>query len=297
MIRSKSERNTQIIVNCSLSIMAFLVILPLWLLIAASLSDDDSLITNGYKLIPEVFSLEAYQYLLFKSKDILHSMGISFFITAFGTTLSLVIMPLFAYPLSRKDFVGKNFFTFFVFFTMLFSGGIVPSYMMWIKFFHIKNTIWALIFPNLLMNGFSIIMMKNYFAQNIPTELIEAAKLDGASEFSIYSKVVMPLSLPILATIGLLVGIGYWNDWTNGLYYITDPQYFSLQNLLNRILKNVQYLASSTTITQNSTAGSQLPAISVRMAIAVVGVTPIMVLYPFFQKYFVKGITIGAVKG
>lgn len=297
MVNSKNERIFQFIINFCLIIMIILVIIPIWLLIAGSVTDDSSLVSNGYSLIPKVFSLSAYEYLFFKSKDILHALGISFFITGFGTAVSLVITPLLAYPLSRRDFIARNTISFFVFFTMLFNGGIVPSYIMWTQFFHIKNTVWALIIPNLLMNGFSVIMMKNYFAQNIPVELIEAGKIDGAGEFYIFHKVVLPLSLPIMATIGLLVGIGFWNDWTNGLYYVNDSNFFSLQNLLNRILTNVQFLASSTQISQSGGANMKLPAVSIRMAIAVVGVVPIMTLYPFFQKYFVKGITIGAVKG
>jgi putative aldouronate transport system permease protein len=296
MIKSKSEKVFQLIINTCLIIMVIMVIVPIWLLVAGSFSDDDALIASGYSLIPKVFSLKAYQYLFFKSNDIFHSLGISVFITVVGTGISLVITPLLAYPLSRRDFAARNVISFFVFFTMLFGGGLVPSYMMWTQFFHIKNTIWALIVPSLLMNGFSVIMMKNYFMQNIPIELIEASKIDGAGEFYIFKNVVLPLSLPIMATIGLLVGIGYWNDWTNGLYYVNDPTFFSLQNLLNRILNNVQYLASNTNLSQ-STATMKLPSVSIRMAIAVVGIVPIMALYPFFQRYFVKGITIGAVKG
>jgi ABC-type sugar transport system, permease component len=297
MAKSKNERVFQFVINFCLIIMVILVIVPIWLLIAGSFTEDSALVSKGYSLIPKDFSLSAYEYLLFKSRDILHALGISFFITAFGTAVSLIITPLLAYPLSRRDFIARNTISFFVFFTMLFNGGIVPSYIMWTQFFHIKNTVWALIIPNLLMNGFSVIMMKNYFAQNIPGELIEAGKIDGAGEFYIFHKVVLPLSLPIMATIGLLVGIGFWNDWTNGLYYVNDSNYFSLQNLLNRILTNVQFLASSTQISQSGGANMKLPAVSIRMAIAVVGVVPIMTLYPFFQKYFVKGITIGAVKG
>ena len=180
---------------------------------------------------------------------------------------------------------------------MLFNGGIVPSYIMWTQIFHMKNTISALILPGLLMNGFHVILMKNYFAQNIPVELIEAAKMDGAGEFRIFYKMVLPLSLPIMATVGLFVGIGYWNDWTNGLYYITNPSLYSLQNLLNRILQDVQFLSSSTLTQAAGTVNTQMPSVSIRMAISVVGILRIMVLYPFFQKYFVKGIAIGAVKG
>ncbi|MDR1531038.1 MAG: carbohydrate ABC transporter permease [Clostridiales bacterium] len=296
MIQSRSETIFQVAINICLSFMVLMVIIPIWLLIAGSFTDDSALISGGYGLFPKVFSLSAYEYLMFKSKDILNALGISFFITTTGTAASLIITPLLAYPLSRKDFTARNAVSFFVFFTMLFNGGIVPSYMMWTQFFKIKNTVWALMIPNLLMNGFSVIMMKNYFAQNIPAELIEAAKIDGGGEFYIFYKVVLPLSLPIMATIGLLTAIGFWNDWTNGLYYVNDSRFFSLQNLLNRILTNVQFLASSTEISQRA-VNMKLPSVSIRMAIAVVGVTPIMALYPFFQKYFVKGITIGAVKG
>lgn len=297
MAKSKNERIFQFIINLCLIIMVILVIIPIWLLVAGSITDDNSLLANGYNLIPKVFSLSAYEYLMFKSKDIIHALGISFLITGVGTVASLIITPLLAYPLSRRDFAARNVVSFFVFFTMLFNGGIVPNYIMWTQFFHIKNTIWALIIPNLLMNGFSVIMMKNYFAQNIPIELIESGKIDGAGEFYIFRKIVLPLSLPIMATIGLLVGIGYWNDWTNGLYYVNDPNYYSLQNLLNRILNNVQFLASNIQISQSGGGHMKLPSVSIRMAIAVLGIIPIMTMYPFFQKYFVKGITIGAVKG
>lgn len=177
---------------------------------------------------------------------------------------------------------------------MLFNGGLVPSYLMWTGFFNIKNTIFALILPNLLMNAFYVILMKNYFANNIPPELIEAAEMDGAGEYKVFFRIIMPLSLPILATVGLMVGINYWNDWTNGLYYLTDQNLFSLQNVLNRILSNIQFLSNSN-VGQKVT--TELPSTSIRMAIAVVGIIPILVLYPFFQRYFVKGITIGAVKG
>ena len=222
--------------------------------------------------------------------------GVTLFITVFGTALSLFITPLLAYPLSRKDFKNRQIFSFIVFFTMLFNGGIVPSYIMWTQIFHLKNTIWSLIFPNLLMNGFNVVLMKNYFAQNIPTELIEAAKVDGENEFGIYFKIVLPLALPVMATVGLFVGIGYWNDWTNGLYYVNQPELYSLQNYLNRIMQDVQFMMSNAQIGGGQMAAS-FPSTGIRMAISVIGIIPIMVLYPFFQKYFVKGITVGAVKG
>jgi putative aldouronate transport system permease protein len=181
-----------------------------------------------------------------------------------------------------------------VFFTMLFNGGIVPSYIMWTQTFHIKNTIWALILPTLVMNGFYVILYKNNFATNIHPALIEAAKIDGASELTIYIKIVLPLSLPILATVGLMVALGYWNDWANGLYYITDQKLYSLQLLLKSIIDNIRNLASLSVNT--GTAAAQMPSNSIRMAMAVIGVIPIMALYPFFQRVFVAGISLGGVK-
>lgn len=296
MVTSKGEKIYQIIINAVLIIMCLLAVIPVWLMAASSLTDNNTLLSGGYAMWPKVWSLEAYSYLFAKGADIGRSLLVSVFITVIGTCVSLVIAPLLAYPLSRKDFVAHNVLSFIVFFTMLFNGGIVSSYIMWTQIFHIKNTIWALIIPGLLMNAFNVILLKNYFAQNIPPALIEAAKIDGAGEFYIFFRIILPLSLPIIATVGLMTGIGYWNDWTNGLYYITKTELFSLQNYLNRILQNVQFLASSSSLNAGA-QNVQLPSVSVRMAIAVVGCLPIMLLYPFFQKYFVKGITIGAVKG
>lgn len=203
---------------------------------------------------------------------------------------------MLAYPLSREDFKLHNVMSFLVFFTMLFNGGLVPTYMMWTQIFHIKNTLLALIVPALLLNAFNVMLMKNYFKMNIPHSLIEAAKIDGAGEFRIFYKVVMPLSKPIMATVGLFVGINYWNDWMNGLYYVTDANLFSLQNFLNRMMQNINYLATAEGA--EAVQGAMvMPSSSMRMALAVIGVLPIMLLYPFFQKYFVKGMTIGSVKG
>ena len=287
-VLGKGEKIFQVIIHIFLILLALCAVLPIWILVAGSITGEQELILSGYSFIPKTLSLDAYKYLFYKGADILRAYGITIFITIFGTAVSLLMTPLLAYPLSRKDFKARNIFAFLVFFTMLFNGGIVPSYIMWTQIFHMKNTIWALIVPGLLMNGF-----------NIPPELIEAMKVDGAGEFCIFFKMVLPLSLPIMATVGLFVGIGYWNDWTNGLYYITDTSLFSLQNLLNRILQDVQFLSSSTLSQAAGGAAAQttMPSVSIRMAISVVGILPIMILYPFFQKYFVKGITIGAVKG
>ena len=295
-IKSKSGKRFQILINVIMIIMSLAAVLPIILLFTSSITDESTLVLEGYSFFPKKYSLGAYEYLMHKGEDIFRAYGITLLITVVGTIVSLIITPLLAYPISRRDFKARNGFAFFVFFTMLFNGGIVPSYIMWTQIFHLKNNILALIIPGLLMNAFNVILVKNYFAQNIPMELIEAARMDGAGEFKIFFKIVLQLSLPIMATIGLFVGIAYWNDWTNGLYYITNTKLYSLQNLLNRILQDVQFLASNSTVAQSG-AIVEMPTVGVRMAISVIGVVPILVLYPFFQKYFVKGITIGAVKG
>ena len=209
--------------------------------------------------------------------------------------ISVTITTLLAYPLSRPELPHRNVFSFIVFFTMLFNGGLVPTYIMYTQVFHIKNTIWALIVPALLMNAFYVIMMRSFFTANIPDSLIEAARIDGAGELRILAQIVLPLSKPMMATLALMIGLGYWNDWLNGLYYLTDTRYFSIQNILNRMIADVQFLASASSVTSGISAN--LPSVGIRMAIAVIGVLPILIIYPFFQKAFVKGIVIGGVKG
>jgi putative aldouronate transport system permease protein len=285
----------QIFLNIVLSGFALAAILPFILLIVASITAEESLVANGYKYFPSMLSLESYTYLFnTNGAAVARGYAITVFITVVGTTVNLIIAPMMAYVLSRKDYRKRNVVTFMVFFTMLFNGGLVPQYLMWTQIFGVKNTMFALILPNLLINGFHVLLMKSYFTMNIHPALIEAAKIDGAHEVLIYRKIILPLSLPILATIGLMVGIAYWNDWQNGLYYITKANLFSLQNMLNRILINIRLLSE---FSQDVQVDVEIPSISIRMAMAVIGSLPIMMFYPFFQKYFVKGISLGGVKG
>lgn len=296
MRKLKSETTFQIVINIILIFLTLCSLLPFVLLIMSSVTQESALIADGYQFWPRVFSLDAYRYIIARAGTIFKAYGITMLVTLVGTTISLIITPLLAYPLSRQDFKLHNVMSFLVFFTMLFNGGLVPTYMMWTQIFHIKNTLPALSIPALLLNAFNVMLMKNYFKMNIPYSLIEAAKIDGAGEFFIFYRVVMPLSKPIMATVGLFVGINYWNDWMNGLYYVTDANLFSLQNFLNRMMQNINYLATAegAEVAQGSMI---MPSSSMRMALAVIGVLPIMVLYPFFQKYFVKGMTVGSVKG
>ena len=294
-VKGKNEKIFQTVIVVLLSILLLAAVLPFILLIASSLSDEAVLLQEGYGFWPKQFSLYAYEYLFVTNTvTMFRAYGITFLITIVGTILSLLIGPMLAWPLSRRDYPRARVLTFVIFFTMLFNGGMVPSYIMWTNIFHIKNSILALILPNLVFNGFYIILYKNNFKSNIHPALIEAARLDGAGEFYIYRKVVMPLSLPILATIGLMVGIGYWNDWINGLYYITDTRLYSLQVFLNNMMSNMRALVS---MSSGMDVGiGDLPAISIRMAIAVIGTLPILILYPFFQKAFIAGIALGGVK-
>lgn len=295
LVVKKGFRTGQFFLNIILLCFSLAAILPFVLLIISSLTNEKTLLVNGYSYFPTSWSLEAYRYLFVVNVgSILRSYGISVLITVVGTTAGLLIAPMLSYVLSRRDYSKRNVLTFIVFFTMLFNGGLVPQYLMWTQLFGIKNTIFALLVPNLLFNGFFVLLMKSYFVLNIHPALIEAAKIDGAHEFYIYRKIVLPLSLPILATIGLMIGINYWNDWMNGLYYVTKSELFSLQNLLNRILVTIRSLNE---FGNDLKLQIELPSISIRMAMAVVGSLPILMLYPFFQKYFVKGISLGGVKG
>lgn len=200
----------------------------------------------------------------------------------------------------RQKFPGMKFISFLLIFSMLFNGGLVATYYCYVNLYHIKDTIWALIVPNFLMNAFNVILIRNYFKTSIPTSLEEAARIDGASEFRTFLSIVLPLSKPIMATVGLLTALGYWNDWTNGLYYLTKrggSHLYTIQNILNNINENVQALLQSASSSQMVTGSvADLPSTTVRMAIAVVGIIPVVIAYPFFQKYFVKGITLGGVK-
>lgn len=276
-----------------MTILSILCLLPFILLLIVSLSSESSLLTEGYSFFPKEFSLAAYQY-LFRSSTIYRAYGFSILVTAVGTVASIIVITLIAYPLSIRELPGRKLLNFIVFFTMLFSGGLVPSYMMWTQIFHVKNTIWAYIVPNLIANGFNIMIMRSYFMTNIPRELLESARVDGANEFTTLLKVVLPVSLPILATIGLMSGMAYWNDWTNGLYYVTDKDLNTVQVFLNNMLMNAQQLDK---VGVGGLDMNALPSTAVRMAVAVAGAVPLMCIFPFFQKYFIKGMTLGAVKG
>ncbi|WP_331710602.1 carbohydrate ABC transporter permease [Paenibacillus elgii] len=211
----------------------------------------------------------------------------------------MIIMAMYAYPISRRDFPHKNVFSFFMFFTMLFNGGLVPWYLVYTQMLNFKNTLLALILP-LLVSAFFVLMLRTFFSGTIPPALIESAKIDGAGEFRIFAQIILPLSLPVLATVSLFQTLNYWNDWFTSLVFITGSKNVNLQYLMYKTMLDIQFLTSNTQALQainQSGGGLNLPTETVRMAMAVLGIGPIVFAYPFFQKYFVKGLTVGAVKG
>jgi len=296
-LRSSDEMSFTTGVTVALALLAAVSLMPFLLIAVASVTSEKSLIASGYTFFPSALSLDAYYYMVAQAGVVLRAYGVSIFVAAVGTGASLLLTPLLAYPLSRRDFPLRGPLTFIVFFTLLFNGGMVPAYIMWTRVFAIKNTIWALILPNYLISGFGVLLVKNYFERNIPKDLIEAAQMDGASEFTIFFKIMLPLATPALATIGLMTGLAYWNDWINGLYYINDPALYGIQQLLIRILDNIQFLKSGTAASVVGTVVVDLPGAAVRMALAVVGILPILIVFPWLQKYLIRGMVVGAVKG
>ena len=296
---TKEEKRFQIFGNVVMVIFSLLAILPIILLFMSSVSSDASLIKNGYSFFPEEFSLYAFEYVFKTGNAVPKAYLISLVLTATGVALSLLITTPLAYMLSYRGLVCRGLLTFYVFFTMLFNGGLVPTYINYTTNFHIKDTFFALLIPGLVTNGMYIMLMKSYFTASIPDEIQEAARIDGASELKVFTTISIPLAKPIITTIGLFAGIGYWNDWQNGFIYLQKrTDLFSIQNLLNRLMQNIQFLSQNpNNITNADTGLAAIPTVSIRMAMAVLGILPIILIYPFVQRNFVKGITLGGVKG
>ncbi|MBY0158175.1 carbohydrate ABC transporter permease [Paenibacillus lautus] len=285
-----------VIFNLIAGIFSFLCVFPFLFVMIISFTDEGSLARNGYQIWPEKWSLEAYKYVFQTGDTLLRSYGVTIFVTVVGTLLSLFIISLYAYAISRKGFRYRNFFSFFAFFTMLFNGGLVPTYIVATQLLNLKDTIWALILP-LALNAFYIMILRTFYSTSVPDAIIESGKIDGASEFKIFYKLVLPLSLPGLATIGLFSTLGYWNDWFNALLYIDDPNLVPLQSMLMRIETSMQFILQNSQNSSLSMAALQsMPQDTSRMAMVVLATGPIILAYPFFQRYFIQGLTIGAVK-
>lgn len=277
--------------------LALACLLPVVLVAVISITDGDAIVRNGYSFIPDEFSMVAYISLFKDYGTIVNGYGVSIGITVVGTILSVLLMALYAYPISRSDYPFRKSFTFFLFFTMLFNGGLVSRYLIYTQLFNLKDHYFALILP-LLIIPFNVIIMRTFFQTTIHPALIESARIDGAGELRIFARIVLPLSLPVMATMALFSTINYWNDWFNALVFITSENKYPLQYLMMRVLNDVQYMRTNVELAaQNPALLNDLPNESLQMAMAVVGMGPILLVYPFFQKYFVKGLTVGAVKG
>lgn len=282
-------------VNILLIFLILACLIPFWLLIASSFTSESSLLQDGYSLIPREFSLASYEYLMGAMDSIGRAYMMSVVIAVIGVSASLVLTILLAYPLSRPNLPGRRFFSLALFVTMLFNGGLVPTYLVYTNLLNVKDSLWGMIIPYLLLNPFMVIMMRTYFTSSIPGEVLEAARIDGANEVQTLVRIVLPMSKPIIATVCLMTLIGYWNNWTNGIYFLTNrTDLYGIQNYLNDVMNKATFLQSHMTGMLNADV---IPNTGVRMAIAVIAVIPLLIAYPFFQKYFVKGITLGSVKG
>ncbi len=277
-----------------LTVLTVFCLFPFILVISSSLTEESSIIRDGFQLIPTSFSLEAYAILFKYPQEMLKAYGITITVTLLGTLFGLFLTSMTAYVLSRKDFKWRNRFSFFFFFTTLFSGGLVPWYLLIVNYLQLKDTLLVLILP-MLMNVFYIIVMKS-FMSSIPEAIIESTKIDGANDFQIYLQFVLPLSKPALATIGLFIALGYWNDWYNALLFISNSDLMPLQYYLYRLLGNMDGMRKAM-MAAGAVMSSDIPTESLKMAMTIVATGPIMIAYPFIQRYFVQGLTIGAVKG
>lgn len=299
-MKTRESKIYNLIYHIVMAITSLAAIIPILLMVISSLTDNVVLLKNGYSFLPEKWSFYAYQWIFTSnSSTVLRAYGMSVILTVSGVTLSLVITTLLAYGLSKNDLPYRGVLTFFVFFTMLFNGGLVSTYINYTNVFHVKDTFAGLLVPGLLMSAFNVLLMKSYFMTNIPGEILEAAYIDGAGEFKTMFSVALPMAKPIIATVGLFVGIAYWNDWNNGyIYIVKNTDLFSIQNLLNRLMQNIQALTQNAANISDANAGlAKVPTATVRMAMATLGVLPIIIVYPFVQNNFVKGITLGGVKG
>lgn len=287
----------QIIVNVIsyvlVGLFALICVIPFYLIIVASFTDETYLIRNGYPLFPTEFSIQSYLLCLKNPVSILKAYGTTIGVTVVGTALSVFIATMTGYVLSRKDFPWRNKFSFFFFFTTLFNGGLVPWYMLCVRYLHFKNSYIGILLP-LMFSVWNMIIAKS-FMNGIPSAITESAKIDGANDIVIFLKLILPLSKPLLATLSLFSALAYWNDWYNCMLYITDGDMFTLQYYLQRILGSAE--AMRLVAEKSGIALPSIPLESMKMAMTVIATGPIVLLYPFVQRYFVKGLTVGAVKG
>lgn len=283
------------IIHIVLILLTAVCVIPLLLVVGISFTDEQSLMSSGYNLIPKVFSLDAYKYVFTGAVSVGRAYLVTIVVTVVGTAGHLLFMSMLAYGLTREEVTARNKISFFVYLPVLFNAGLVPTYMLFTRTLHLKNTIWVLILIS-IASSTNVLILKNFF-NTIPKSLIESARIDGSSEFRTFFTIVLPLSKPSLASIGLFVAIAYWNDWLTCSLYIETPKLQTLQYLLQSLMNNIAYLQANAGASASLEAAiANLPSESARMATCVLAVGPIIFLYPFLQKYFEKGLTIGAVK-
>lgn len=289
----RDERSVAIVGYILIGLFALICLLPFYLIIVASFTDEASLIRNGYPLIPTDFSVQSYLLCLKNPVAILKAYATTIGVTVTGTVLAVLMSTMTGYVLSRQDFPWRNRFSFFFFFTTLFSGGLVPWYMMCVRYLHFKNSYVSIILP-MMFSVWNMIIAKS-FMMGIPSAITESAKMDGANDMTIYVRLILPLSKPLIATLSLFSALAYWNDWYNCMLFITDEDKFMLQYYLQRVLGSAE--AMRIVAEKSGMALPTVPLESMKMAMTVIATGPIVLLYPFVQRYFVKGLTIGAVKG
>ncbi|GHU15665.1 ABC transporter permease [Spirochaetia bacterium] len=281
-----------------LFIFAAVVIVPLLLVVIVSFSPEISIANRGYSFVPEYFTLQAYSYLIRTGDQLLNSYIITIFYAAAGTVMSLAVMTLYAYVICQRAFVFSRFLTWFLFFTMLFGGGLVPSYVLNVRYLHINNTVWIFLLPS-LMNAFYVIILRTFMKTTIPEAFLESAKIDGAGHFTIFMKIVLPLFKAGTATVGLFNVVNRWNDWFTGMLYIEKPRLVPLQTMLIRLQNTIDFLRQNAALAATPD-GIQLlrnmPSENIRMAITLITILPMLCAYPFFQRYFVSGLTVGGIK-
>lgn len=299
MVISKTKQKvTGALLNTFFILLCCVFVLPMCAVISVSLASDEAIVTYGYSFFPRVIDFGAYEYIFKSPARILSAYRVTIIMSALGTGLYLLMAGLCAYALSRRNFIYRGKITFYLFFTMLFSGGLVPSYILVTKYLNLKDTIWALILPS-LGNVWYLFLMRTFFSQ-IPGEILESATVDGASELTIFFRMVVPLSTPVIATVGLFQLLNFWNSWYSALLYIEDKNLYPLQYLLQVMLRNIQEILNSMKnemISPDNLALTRLPTDSVRMAMCLLAAGPMLLVFPFFQKYFARGMTIGSVKG
>ena len=295
MVGSKSNRFlSKGIINLIFIAVSLCCVIPLLYIVSASFTSEASLSINGYSLIPKDFSTMAYEYIFRTPKQLINSYGVTIFVTVAGTVFSLLFTSMLGYVIARKDFKFHSLLSFLVLFILLFNGGMVPTYILINNYYHLSNSILAMILPYIIM-PWHVFLMKNFFADS-PVSLIEAAKIDGAGEIRVFFQIIAPISKPGFAAVGLLIAFTYWNDWWLSLMYITDANLYSLQYYLYSVMNNITFLTQALQV-GISVDSSNLPSESARMALCVLAAGPMLVIFPFFQKYFVKGLAVGAVKG